>query len=111
MGPHAQARPGVPTGASDAVMSELEQIAAGAAGKIDAENFPVALRVLPARARDHLRRAYAYARFVDDVGDHAGGDRSALLDIVDREVQQLLGGRPKLGPVRDLAPLIAAHDL
>jgi squalene synthase HpnC len=94
-------------------MSELDRIAAAAAAKITGENFPVALRVLPAQARDHLRRAYTFARFVDDLGD-AGGiaadDRLALLDVVDRDVQELAGGRPTLAPVRDLAPLVAAHD-
>jgi squalene synthase HpnC len=111
MGPHPQARSDAPTAASDAAMAELHRIAAGAAGKINGENFPVALRVLPARARDHLRRAYTYARFVDDVGDRASGDRLALLDIVDRDLLELRGGRPQLGPVRDLAPLVAEDAL
>jgi squalene synthase HpnC len=111
MGPHVDARSGAPMAASVAVMSELERIAAAAAGKINTENFPVALRVLPARARDHLRRAYVYARFVDDVGDRAAGDRLALLDLVDRDVERLAGGTPTLAPVRDLAPLVAEHGL
>jgi squalene synthase HpnC len=92
-------------------MAELRRIAAAAADKITGENFPVALRVLPARARDHLRRAYVYARFVDDVGDRAAGDRLALLDIVDRDVVELGGGTPSLAPVRDLAPLVADDGL
>jgi squalene synthase HpnC len=88
-------------------MSELDRLAAAAADQITGENFPVALRLLPARARDHLRRAYVYARFVDDVGDRAAGDRLALLDAVDRDVQELAGGVPGLAPVRDLAPLVS----
>jgi squalene synthase HpnC len=92
-------------------MSELRRIAATSTSKIAGENFPVALRVLPARARDHLRRAYAFARFVDDVGDRAAGDRLALLDIVEHDVHELAGGVPSLGPVRDLVPLLDAHDL
>jgi squalene synthase HpnC len=111
MGPHAEALSDARVRASDAVMSELERIAAAAADKIKAENFPVALRVLPARARDHLRRAYVYARFVDDVGDQAAGDRLALLDLVDRDVQRLDGGSPDLRPIRDLAPLVTQHGL
>ena len=111
MGPHAEARSGAPTAASSAVTSELERIAATAAAKINGENFPVALRLLPARARDHLRRAYVFARFVDDVGDRAAGDRPALRDHVDRDVQKLAGGTPTLLPVRDLAPLVAEHGL
>jgi squalene synthase HpnC len=92
-------------------MSELERIASTAATKINNENFPVALRVLPARARDHLRRAYVYARFVDDVGDRAAGDRLALLDLVDQDVWQLAGGTPALTPVRDLTPLVRDDGL
>ena len=111
MGPHTQARSDAPLAASAVVMAELERIAAAALDKINTENFPVAMRVLPARARDHLRRAYTYARFVDDVGDRAAGDRLALLDVVDQDVQQLAGGAPKLAPVRDLAPLVTDDGL
>lgn len=111
MGSHPQAHSDAATTASDGAMSELERIASAAADKINGENFPVALRVLPARARDHLRRAYVYARFVDDIGDRAAGDRLALLDAVDRDVQQLAGGAPTLAPVRDLAPLVSDDGL
>ena len=107
MGPHAQARSDVPMAASAAAMSELDRLAAAALDKINTENFPVALRVLPARARDHLRRAYVYARFVDDVGDRAAGDRLALLDLVDQDVQRLAEATARLAPVRGLAPLVA----
>ncbi|GAA4864896.1 squalene synthase HpnC [Pseudonocardia benzenivorans] len=33
------------------------------------ENFPVALRVLPARTRAHLRAVYDVVRAIDDIGD------------------------------------------
>jgi squalene synthase HpnC len=46
-------------------------ITAGAAAQATAENFPVALRVLPARYRRHLMAVYRFARTVDDVGDAA----------------------------------------
>jgi squalene synthase HpnC len=92
-------------------MSELSALATAASAKINGENFPVALRVLPSQVRDHLRRAYVFARFVDDVGDRAAGDRLALLDLVDRDIDELSGGRPVLEPVRGLAPLVAQHDL
>src|SRR5436305_1657971 len=38
-------------------------------GRERAENFPVALRALPARYRESLHAAYALARRIDDVGD------------------------------------------
>lgn len=56
------------------------------AAQAAAENFPVALRVLPAAWRTDLSAAYAYARLVDDIGDEYGGDRLAALDHVDAEL-------------------------
>ncbi len=37
------------------------------------ENFPVALRVLPATHRRHLTALYCFARLTDDLGDEAEG--------------------------------------
>ncbi|MGI5241914.1 squalene synthase HpnC [Dactylosporangium sp. CA-139066] len=83
-----------------------------------AENFPVALRVLPARVRAHLEALYGYARYVDDLGDEpdavAGGrsERLAALDAVARAVDDLYAGRPVAEPVvRALGPCVAACDL
>ena len=45
-----------------------------------AENFPVALRILPRRFREHLEAVYGFARTVDDLGDESAGDRLANLD-------------------------------
>ena len=84
----------------------LARIAAASAGQMRSENFPVALRLLPRRPRAHLTRVYRFARFVDDVGDEAPGDRIALLDLIDREIRALWGGSPRLAPVRDLRPVI-----
>lgn len=86
----------------------LEDIAAKSALKIRAENFPVALRVLPSAPREHLARVYAYARFVDDVGDTAAGDRSELLDQVEADVRSLWGGTVRSPAVAGLRPVIAA---
>ena len=44
-------------------------VTAGAAAQAPAENFPVALRLLPARHRQHLMAVYSFARTVDDIGD------------------------------------------
>jgi squalene synthase HpnC len=48
-------------------------------GREDAENFPVALRLLPSDVRTHLKAVYDVARVIDDLGDEAAGDRTALL--------------------------------
>jgi len=88
----------------------LEHIAATSARKIRGENFPVASRALPAAARDRLARVYAYARFVDDVGDTAVGDRQALLDRVEADVHALWDAPAavRIPPVAGLRPLIDA---
>ena len=84
----------------------LDRVAASAAAQAGSENFPVALRILPRGPRDKLERTYAYARFVDDVGDEAGGDRLALLDAIDADVRALDSGTARLPVVRALRPLI-----
>ncbi len=50
------------------------------------ENFPVALWLLGPRWRRHLQAIYGFARLVDDVGDEVAGDRLALLDQIEREL-------------------------
>jgi squalene synthase HpnC len=50
------------------------------------ENFPVAMWLLGRRTRRHFLAIYGYARLVDDIGDEAPGDRLALLDQVEREL-------------------------
>lgn len=81
----------------------LEVIAA----KRGIENFPVASRLLPARWRTHLLALYGFARLVDDVGDEAPGDRTALLDVIDSDLDRLVGsGTPRLSILRDLAPTV-----
>src|SRR5882757_4994519 len=79
----------------------LERLAAASAAQAGSENFPVALRVLPKDPRDKLMRAYAFARFVDDVGDEAPGDRLALLDVIDADVRALPSGTA-VSPFLDL---------
>ncbi|MER7893187.1 squalene synthase HpnC [Micromonospora sp. NPDC094482] len=79
------------------------------------ENFPVALRVLPARYRRHLIAVYGYARYVDDVGDEPlapGVDRIAELDRIEAELRALYTGRTVSHPVvRALAPTVAECGL
>jgi squalene synthase HpnC len=57
---------GVDTGAGISVAAE---VSLAVAAKASAENFPVALRVLPKRWRAHLAALYGFARLVDDLGD------------------------------------------
>jgi squalene synthase HpnC len=84
----------------------LERIAARSAGQMGAENFPVALRLLPRRPRTQLTRVYGYARFVDDIGDEAPGDRGHLLDLIEQDVRALPTGGSRFAAVSALLPLI-----
>src|SRR3954453_13241446 len=70
-----------------------------------AENFPVALRVLPRRYREALRDVYALARRIDDAGDDpaAGVDeRLARLERREAEVSRRHGGTAYERPFLDL---------
>ena len=66
--------------------------ALGRAGEVLAkagrENFPVALFVLPRETRRRLREVYGFARLVDDAGDLAEGDRLALLDWIEADLDR-----------------------
>jgi squalene synthase HpnC len=54
---------------NEAAPSIAAQVSLAVAAKASAENFPVALRVLPRRWRAHLTALYGFARLVDDIGD------------------------------------------
>jgi squalene synthase HpnC len=53
----------------DAAVAVAAQVSLAVAAKASAENFPVALRVLPKRWRAHLTALYGFARLTDDIGD------------------------------------------
>jgi squalene synthase HpnC len=96
------------------VQTTAEQIGAAAGDQAAGENFPVALRLLPARYRRHLQAVYGYARAVDDMGDEAPpGQRGRLLDDLEADLGRLYrfqgsdpGEPPRLGVVRALAPVV-----
>jgi squalene synthase HpnC len=85
-------------------------VPAGAmAAKAAAENFPVALRMLPRRYRDHLMAVYTFARTVDDIGDEAPPDeRLGLLDRLDDDLTRLYATPPGQPRDRAVAGLAAA---
>ena len=82
-----------------------------AAERIDArartENFPVASLLAPREARPHLRAIYGFARLVDNLGDEAEGDRSVLLDELERELE----GPPRTEIMSRLQATIETCDL
>jgi squalene synthase HpnC len=81
-----------------------------------AENFPVAMRVLPGRYREHLIAVYDFARTVDDLGDEAAGNRTALLDEFGADLATIwVGGTPQpavwSAVLRRLSSTVRACDL
>jgi squalene synthase HpnC len=83
------------------------------------ENFPVALHVLPARLRRHLRHLYDVARVIDDLGDEAvgtvgneKGERTEALRWFRADLATIWrGGTPRSEVLRNLAETVAACAL
>jgi squalene synthase HpnC len=90
-------------------VTRAEEVVASASG----ENFPVALRMLPARYRRHLTNLYFFARLTDDLGDEARADddqkddqqasvgelRLRLLDELAADVARIYDGGTPASPV------------
>jgi squalene synthase HpnC len=100
----AQAPAGVPT--PDAIMARAH-----------GENFPVASRLLPRRARDDLLAIYGFARLVDELGDcDAGGvgepeQRLAALDWLEAELDRAFAGRAEHPLLVALEPTLRRCEL
>jgi squalene synthase HpnC len=98
----------VGAGTGGTASATLEAIAARSAAQMSAENFPVALRILPRRPRAQLALVYGFARFIDDVGDTGDtspAERLQLLDEVEADLRALGSGQSTLTPVRALRAL------
>jgi squalene synthase HpnC len=83
-------------------LTHAEEVVANASG----ENFPVALRLLPARHRRHLTNLYFFARLTDDLGDEAREEqadttelRLRLLDELAADVGRIYQGKAPESPV------------
>ncbi len=73
-------------------------VADALAARATEENFPVALKLLPARYRAHLMAVYGFARTVDDIGDQApAGDRLRLLADMEADLVRLYAQLPPAG--------------
>jgi squalene synthase HpnC len=75
------------------------------------ENFPVASLLLPRRTRSHLLALYGFARLVDDVGDEAEGDRLALLDELEADLERVWHGTPRHPLIARLQPTVGECHL
>ena len=79
-----------------------------------AENFPVALRVLPAAIRGHLRAVYDVVRVIDNLGDDPGtpADRLAALAAFGADLATVwTTGRPRDPVLVALVPSVRAVGL
>ena len=79
-----------------------------------AENFPVALRVLPAAVRGHLRSVYDVVRVIDNLGDDPGtpADRLAALEAFGADLATVwTTGRPRDPALVALVPSVRAVGL
>ena len=81
------------------------------AARARTENFPIASLWFPRAVRPHLRAIYGFARLVDILGDEYEGDRLAILDELEREVEACYEGEPSWEVMRVLQPTIRACDL
>ena len=107
--PEAETPPAPSTGVA-------AEVSLAVAAKASGENFPVALRVLPAAWRANLTALYGFARLTDDLGDEplpglpAGASeetitatRLRLLDDLQADVARIYdGGEPELAAIRAL---------
>lgn len=75
------------------------------------ENFPIASVLFPRAVRPHLRAVYGFCRLVDMLGDEAEGDRLALLDELERELDACYDGTPTWPVLAQLQPTIRACRL
>ena len=105
-------------GDREAAVAVAAQVSLAVAAKASAENFPVALRVLPKRWRAHLTALYGFARLTDDIGDEPlpglppgateetiTATRLNLLDELQRDVARIYDAaapEPDLKAIRDL---------
>jgi len=75
------------------------------------ENFTVLSRLASREMRRHLAALYAYCRTVDDIGDEAPGDRAALLDRFEAELDAAFVSNPRHPVLVALQQTIARFDL
>jgi squalene synthase HpnC len=75
------------------------------------ENFPVAPRWLPRGLRDDLLAIYGFARLVDETGDTAAGDRLALLDAIEADLDRAARGAAQHPLLQRLGPSLQSGRL
>ena len=72
------------------------------------ENFTVASVLVGRRTRAHLTAIYGFARLVDQLGDEVDGDRLAILDAFEQDLQRVFDGEPQHPLLQRLVPTVRA---
>ena len=75
------------------------------------ENFSVASLLLGRATRGHLTAIYGFARLVDQLGDEVEGDRLAILDDFEEDLQRVFDAVPHHLLLRRLAETVRACTL
>jgi squalene synthase HpnC len=75
------------------------------------ENFTVLSWLTPHPLRPHRAVLYAYCRTIDDLGDEARGDRPALLDRFEEELDRAAAGRGRGELFTAVSDTMARFDL
>ena len=104
------------TSAPRTAQTEVREAGAAAGRQLSAwekaENFPVALRLLPRALRTDLRAIYAVVRTIDQLGDDTPGDRTtALLDFRRDLATVWTSGRPHSPVLTALVAPVRRRDL
>lgn len=75
------------------------------------ENFSVASLLVGRETRAHLTTIYGFARLVDELGDEVEGDRLAILDDFEEDLNRVFDGTPQHPLLRRLAVTVRARDM
>jgi len=75
------------------------------------ENFPVALGFLSPAVQRRLEAIYGFARLVDDAGDIYAGDRTALLDWIEADLDRAFAGRAEHPLLQRVSAMVAELSL
>ncbi|MGA3215184.1 MAG: squalene synthase HpnC [Acidimicrobiales bacterium] len=100
----ATKQPGLPPGGH----FDAADVLAKKAGN---ENFPVASHLLAKASRESLMAIYGFARLTDDIGDEAQGDRLAMLDWLESDLERATAGDAINPVLRRLTPVVGGLQL
>jgi squalene synthase HpnC len=107
-GPGSAAAPRAAGEGEESGTAWLSGDAANARAKASAENFPVAMRLLPRAYRRHLMAVYDYARTVDDAGDLAPvPQRPAILAELAQDLRRLYAAASDPAAAPPAVPAVA----